>query len=288
MINNERVPISDELEVPDPDGLTSVVLRWRPEHRPRAVLQVLHGWCEHAGRYERLAAALAEDGFAVYADDHRGHGQTGLRSATLGDLGPRGAAGVLDAIRAVTGQARADYPDLPLFILGHSWGSFLLQGYLRQPPPGLAGAVLTGTTYRAPGTRRERADPNARFEPARTPYDWLSRDPAEVDRYVADPLCGFEITQATGARPGSLPDTDNSGVPRALPVLILNGSDDPVGGTAGGQQLAGHYRSLGLADVTFRAYPGARHELLNETNRDEVQADLRDWLGARLPPAAGA
>jgi alpha-beta hydrolase superfamily lysophospholipase len=143
--------------------------------------------------------------------------------------------------------------------------------------------VLTGTTWREPGTRRERADPNARFEPARTGYDWLSRDAAEVDRYVADPLCGFELMQA-GGRPAPLPDTDDRQVPRALPVLILNGTEDPVGGAAGGERLAGHYRSLGLADVTFRGYPGARHELLNETNRDEVLADLLRWLTARLPP----
>jgi alpha-beta hydrolase superfamily lysophospholipase len=287
MIKNDQVPTYDELEIPDPDGLTSVVLRWRPDGPPRAVVQVLHGWAEHARRYERLAAALTRAGFAVYADDHRGHGQSGLRSGTLGDLGPRGTDGVLDAIRAVTGQIRADYPDLPLFILGHSWGSFLLQAYLQRPPAGLAGALLTGTTWREPGVRRERADPNARFEPARTAYDWLSRDPAEVDLYVADPLCGFEMMRVTGARPAPPADAGDSGVPRALPVVILNGSDDPVGGDDGGERLAGHYRALGLADVTFRGYPGGRHELLNETNRDEVQADLLAWITEHLPPPAG-
>ena len=287
MIKNDRMRTCDELEVPDPDGLTSVVLRWVPDGRPRAVVQVLHGWAEHARRYQRPADVLAQAGLAVYADDHRGHGQTGLRAGALGDLGPRGTAGVLDAIRAVTARIQADCPGVPLFILGHSWGSFLLQAYLRQPPAGLAGALLTGTTWREPGVRRERADPNARFEPARTAYDWLSRDAAEVDRYVADPLCGFEIMRAAG-RPAPPADSGDGQVPAALPVLILNGSDDPVGGHEGGERLAGHYRSLGLADVTFRSYPGARHELLNETNRDEVQADLRDWLGAHLPPAAGA
>jgi alpha-beta hydrolase superfamily lysophospholipase len=285
MIKNAEMATYDELEVPDPDGLTSVVLRWTPAGPPRAVVQVLHGWAEHARRYDRPAAALAEAGLAVYADDHRGHGQSGLRADRLGDLGPRGADGVLDAIRAVTGRVQADHPGLPLFILGHSWGSFLLQAYLRQPPPGLAGALLTGTTWREPGVRRERADPNARFEPARTPYDWLSRDAAEVDRYVADPLCGFEIMQAAG-RPAPPADSGDGQVPPALPVLILNGSDDPVGGQEGGERLAGHYRSLGLADVTFRSYPGARHELLNETNRDEVLADLLGWIIARLPPVS--
>jgi alpha-beta hydrolase superfamily lysophospholipase len=275
----------DEFEVTDADGLTSVVLRWLPDGPPRAVVQVLHGWAEHARRYDRPARALARAGYAVYADDHRGHGQTGVRGDSLGDLGPSGMDGVLDAVRAVTARIQADFPGLPLFILGHSWGSFMLQAYLRRPPAGLSGAVLTGTTWREPGTQRARTDPNARFAPARTAYDWLSRDEAEVDLYVADPLCGFEIMQA-GARPGQPTDGDDALIPDGLPVLILNGSDDPVGGDEGGERLAGFYRSVGLSDVTFRGYPGARHELLNETNRDEVQAAILGWIAARLPADA--
>ena len=275
----------EEFEVTDPDGLTSVVLRWLPDGAPRAVVQVLHGWAEHARRYDRPAQAMTQAGYAVYADDHRGHGQSGVRGNTLGDLGPRGMDGVLDAVRAVTARIQADFPGLPLFILGHSWGSFMLQAYLRRPPGGLTGALLTGTTYRAPGTQRARTDPNARFAPARTAYDWLSRDEAEVDLYVADPLCGFEMMRA-GARPGQPTGGDDALIPRDLPVIILNGSDDPVGGDEGGQRLAEFYRSLGLGDVTFRGYPGARHEVLNETNRDEVQADILDWLTAHLPAAA--
>jgi alpha-beta hydrolase superfamily lysophospholipase len=275
----------DEFEVTDADGLTSVVLRWLPDGPPRAVVQVLHGWAEHARRYDRPAQALARAGYAVYADDHRGHGQTGVRGDSLGDLGPRGMDGVLDAVRAVTARIQADFPGLPLFILGHSWGSFMLQAYLRRPPAGLSGAVLTGTTWREPGAQRARTDPNARFAPARTAYDWLSRDEAEVDLYVADPLCGFEIMQA-GARPGQPTDGDDALIPDGLPVLILNGSDDPVGGDEGGERLAGFYRSVGLSDVTFRGYPGARHELLNETNRDEVLAGILGWIAAHLPADA--
>jgi alpha-beta hydrolase superfamily lysophospholipase len=124
---------------------------------------------------------------------------------------------------------------------------------------------------------------NDRFEPARTPYDWLTRDPAEVDAYVADPLCGFEVMQ------GRRPSTDDpkrghdTPIRPGLPVLVTNGADDPVGGAAAGEALAARYRDQGLADVTFRAYDGARHELLNETNRDEVHADLTTWLTARIP-----
>src|ERR1700721_953227 len=125
----------EELEVTDPDGLTSVVLRWAPDGPPRAAVQILHGWAEHARRYDRPARALAAAGYVVYADDHRGHGQSGVRGDSLGDLGPRGMEGVRAAVGAVPGRIEAEQPGLPLFILGHSWGSFILQAYLRSGPP---------------------------------------------------------------------------------------------------------------------------------------------------------
>jgi alpha-beta hydrolase superfamily lysophospholipase len=272
----------EEFTVEDPDGLTSVVYRWQPDARTRAAVHVLHGWGEHALRYERPAGALAAAGYVVYADDHRGHGQSGVRSETLGDLGPRGMDGVLDAVHAVTEFAASEQPSLPVFVLGHSWGSMMLQRYLRRWSDELAGALLTGTTYRDSSTPApaERRPLNAAFEPARTPYDWLTRDEAEVDRYIADPLCGFEIMRSRPAA-GTSPEAATSSPPRAaLPVLVFNGAADPIGGDTGGRALAEHYRSLGLADVTFRSYPGARHELFNETNRDEVVADVIEWLDA--------
>lgn len=271
---------ADELTVTDPDGVTSVVHRWRPDGPPRATLQILHGWAEHALRYDRVAQRLTAAGYTVYADDHRGHGQSGVRFDTLGDLGPRGMEGVLDAVHAVTERARAEEPGRPLFVLGHSWGSFMLQMYLARWGDEIDGALLTGATRRDPDAAG--APLNAPFEPARTPYDWLSRDEAEVDAYVADPLCGFEIMWTT---PGTaaMPENDESRIPTALPVLVFNGAEDPIGGEAGGRRLADHYRSLGLTDVMFRSYPGARHELFNETNRDEVVADVLAWLDAHAP-----
>jgi alpha-beta hydrolase superfamily lysophospholipase len=247
----------------------------------RAVLHVMHGWGEHALRYDRAAHGFNAAGIAVYADDHRGHGQSGLHNDTLGDLGPGGMEGVVEAVHAVTQRATRDHPGVPVFALGHSWGSMILHRFLQRWSDDLAGAVLTGTTYATvgltmPGTINER------FEPARTPYDWLTRDPAEVDAYVADPLCGFEMMQ--GRRPTT--DDPRRGTDAAirsdLPVLVTNGADDPVGGVAAGQALADHYRALGLTDVTFRGYDGARHELLNETNRDDVLADLVAWITARI------
>ena len=276
----------DELTVEDPDGLTTVVHRWLPP-RPRAVLHLLHGWGEHALRYDETARVFATAGYAVYADDHRGHGQTGVRSATLGDLGPRQGDGVLDAVHEVTLRAATLHPGLPVFVLGHSWGSMILQRYLRRWSHELAGALLTGTTYRDPSAPAPavRPSPNERFEPARTPYDWLTRDEVEVDRYIADPLCGFELMSSSpGARTTSLArgtEAPASPVSPHLPILILNGADDPVGGDAGGRDLADHYRSIGVEDVTFRSYPGARHELFNELERDGTRQDVLAWLDAR-------
>jgi alpha-beta hydrolase superfamily lysophospholipase len=245
----------------------------------------MHGWGEHALRYDRLARAMTAGGFAVYADDHRGHGQTGVRSGTLGDLGPRGADGVLDAVHAVTRHAASEQPGLPLFALGHSWGSFILQRYLRRWSEEIDGALLTGTTYRdaAAAASGARSPANAAFEPARTPYDWLSRDEAEVDLYIADPLCGFEVMRGspggTAARSTSAADATGERTVRSdLPIFIFNGAADPIGGDAGGSALAEHYRAQGVADVTFTSYPGGRHELFNEINRDEVTADVLEWL----------
>jgi alpha-beta hydrolase superfamily lysophospholipase len=271
----------ERLEVPDPDGLVSVAFRWLPTTEPpKAVLHVMHGWCEHAMRYDRPATAIAERaGIAVYADDHRGHGQTGIRNGTSGRLGPGGMEGVVEAVHAVSERARADHPGVPFFALGHSWGSMILGRYLERWSDELDGAMLTGTTYRAVG-RKMPADFNARFG-GRTPYDWLSRDEAEVDAYIADPLCGFDAMQD-----GIDADAPKRGTDRPirpdLPLYVFHGADDPVGGEEGAHLLAEHYRALGVTDVTEKAYPGARHELLNETCRDEVLADIIGWLTSRF------
>lgn len=278
---------ADQHLVEEPDGHLSVAFRWRPAAgTPRAALHILHGWGEHALRYDRFATHAASTGIVVTADDHRGHGQTGLQNGTLGDLGERGMDGVLDSVRAVIEWARQESRGLPFFVMGHSWGSFILQRYLRRWASELSGALLTGTTYRDPSAPPpERRSPNERFEPARTAYDWLSRDESEVDAYIADPLCGFEVMTSRPGGAGAADESDLAPIPPSLPVFVLNGADDPIGGDTGGVALADHYRSLGLEDVTFRGYPGARHELLNETNRDEVEADILAWIEAHIPPS---
>ena len=277
-----------ELTVTDPDGVPIVVFRWAPAGPPRAAVHVMHGLAEHALRYARLAAALNAAGYVVYVDDHRGHGQTGARTDTLGDLGRRGMEGVVDAVHAVTERVRADHPGLPVYALGHSWGSFILYRYMQRYGDDLDGALLTGTTHIAPGVER-LGSINEPFEPARTPYDWLSRDEAEVDAYIADPLCGFEsvpLRSSPSVVPGSTDSGDDSTIPRRLPVFVFVGGADPIGGAVGGQALADHLRALGLGDVTFRAYPDARHELFNETNRDEVTTDVLAWLDAHVEQIA--
>jgi alpha-beta hydrolase superfamily lysophospholipase len=271
--------IESEWSLVDADGIEVFGTRWAPE-APRAVVQIAHGWAEHRRRYGRLAIALCEAGYAVWADDHLGHGETGTRAGGLGDLGPRGMEGVVDAVHAVTRRIRDEEPGLPLCLLGHSWGSFIAQRFVRDWGREIDALVLTGTTRREPGAPRRRPDP---VEGAGR-YDWLSRDAAEVAAYEADPWCGFENLTVRPADPGRayLEEGSDDVIAATLPVLIMNGADDVVGGEAGGRRLADAYAAAGLVDVTLRAYAGGRHELFNETNRAEVTADLVAWLDAHL------
>ena len=266
--------------VVDPDGEKIFVYHWAPAGPARAAVHILHGMGEHSRRYDGVAAALTAAGYVAYADDHRASGRTGAEGAGLGQLGPRGMEGALDAVHAVTLGVAARHPQLPVFMLGHSWGSFLAQRVADRWGADLAGLLLSGSTLLTE-EYLSLEDPNARFAPAATPYDWLTRDPDEVQRYIADPWCGFEVAfEVTELL--HLAGAPASTVPPDLPVLVLNGSEDAVGGfRGGGAALAEAYRTLGLTDVTFLGYPGGRHELFNEINRDEVLADVVGWIDAR-------
>ena len=167
-------PAGTEWSLADVDGTRVFGTRWSPE-RPRAVVQIAHGWAEHRGRYARLAAALGAAGYAVWADDHLGHGETGANAGGLGDLGPRGMAGVVDAVHAVTRRIHDEERGLPLCLLGHSWGSFMAQRFVREWSGEIDALVLTGTTRREPGAGRQRAEPTA----GAGRYDWLTRDAAK-------------------------------------------------------------------------------------------------------------
>lgn len=263
----------------DPGGVRVHLYRWVPAGPPRALVHLAHGMGEHARRYDRVAAALTAAGYEVWADDHRASGRTGAEGAGLGDLGPGGMQGAVESLHAAVAHVAATRPGLAVHLVGHSWGSFLAQRIAERWGGELAGLVLSGSTLLA-GEYLSLGDPNERFQPAATPYDWLSRDPAEVRTYLDDPWCGFEVAFDIAELVHlAVPPADS--IPPDLPILVVNGSEDSVGGfNGGGAALADAYRELGVADVAYREYSGARHELFNETNRDEVLADLVAWLDA--------
>lgn len=325
------------------DGTPLFVRTWLPDApaRPTAVVQLVHGMAEHSARYERFATALTGAGYAVVADDHRGHGRT------IGPASPQGHTRDTEGYTAVLGDLDrvrdlidTTFPGLPVILMGHSWGSLLVRGWVARhgsdvapagttsplasvpagasapasgpryplaglivmgtaPDPGLTGTVglaLARAQARLHGPSRPSAllnrlgfaTSNKGIEPLRTESDWLSRDEAEVDAYIADPWCGFTCSA------GFFRDLSTAAllvnrraafeaVPADLPVLVVSGEADPVGAWGKGvRQVAEGLERAGVKDLTLRLYPGARHELLNETNRDEVTADLLAWIGQHL------
>lgn len=275
---------------PSSDGTEIHVYRWTGDGEAKAVVQIEHGMGEHAGRYRRLAEALTSTGYAVVADDHRGHGRTAGGPEGHGDLGAAGWQGLVDDIGRLSAMARRDHPDVPLIVLGHSMGSFALQQYLLDHSADLDGAVLTGTSAIDvigpgidPDAEVDLSAFNAPFE-SRTGYEWLSRDEAEVDAYVADEGCGFGLNPA-GVRgmldgvSAAADETRLAAIRHDLPILLMSGDADPLAGGGPLVQMVGdRYIGAGVHDVTVNLYPGARHEIFNETNRDEVTADLIAWL----------
>jgi alpha-beta hydrolase superfamily lysophospholipase len=274
---------------PSEDGAPITAYRWDPPGQPRAVVQITHGMGEHARRYEHVAQALNDAGYVVYAQDHRGHGASVISEP--GHLGDGGWPALVDDIGGLSARIRDSGPGLPLVLLGHSMGSFAVQQYLLRHSWEVDATVLTGTAVidlLEPALDLtgplDLAMFNAPFAPARTDYDWLSRDEAIVDAYVADPLCGFGIDSGStrqmfeGAR--ALADPDQLAQIRPdLPVYIAAGELDPVnGGLTLLTPLADRLKQAGLTDVTVVTYPDARHEILNETNRAEIIGALIGWL----------
>ena len=297
---------ASEFELRSDDGVALLARRWLPDDRPRAVVQIAHGLSEHSARYARLAGALNRAGYAVYANDHRGHGP-GAAAGDLGHFGDRGGwRRVVDDLWQMTRLVAAEQPDVPVFLLGHSLGSFLAQEFVAGHSEALAGTIWSGSNGKPPliahagrliaRVERQRLGRrafspvihalwfgafNKAFEPARTAFDWLSRDPREVDAYVADPLCGAPFTtqlavDVLDALPVVADPRRLASVRRDFPVYVFSGERDPVGTNIGG--LVDGLRAAGFTRVTARIYGDARHETLNETNRDEVTADLIAWL----------
>jgi alpha-beta hydrolase superfamily lysophospholipase len=291
------------------DGSRVRYRRWLPDGNLRATVQLVHGASEHSGRYGRLAAALTGRGFGVWAMDLRGHGRT-AESTGIGRFGGGlGVDTILDDVQALHLVIADAHPGTPRFLLGHSMGSVIALASAERDGGDLAGLVLSGPIGVAPhladtvtaleeavaaGAADHALDAlgpfNERFEPARTRSDWLSRDDAEVDAYIADPLSGDDVPLTVAYAAGvfalavraATPDAV-AALPDGLPTLLLSGELDPVGGKDAVQAtaLAQLFTERGLP-VEQHVYPDARHEVFNETNRDEVVDDLLAWLEARL------
>jgi len=280
---------------PSADGLAIFSYKWTGGGDPIGSVQIAHGMGEHAGRYARLAEALTNAGWAVYANDHRGHGHTALTPVVgpggLGDFGAGAWDGLVDDLGRLNAHIASELPGRPHILLAHSMGSFAAQQYILDHSADIDGLVLSGTTAvdlaAAAIDTENGADLtglNAPFEPGRTPFDWLSRDDAEVDLYMDDPLCGFGIdAPAAAAMVAGAPRLGEvevlGGIRSDLPIYLVAGSADPLNmGLALVELVEQRYRDAGITDITTDFLEGARHEVFNETNRDEITAHLLTWL----------
>jgi alpha-beta hydrolase superfamily lysophospholipase len=295
-----------------PEGIQVFVRKWAPTtSQPKAIVLIAHGAAEHSQRYERLARFLNTCGYASYAPDHRGHGMTAGSLDRAGQAGPDGWNGMVRDLKQLADLIQSENPGAPVFLLGHSMGSFLAQRYIQLWGESLKGAILSGSSgmiegleqllpmveAAAQGTAANQpsaifgqmfAGFNQPFAPGRTGFEWLSCDETEVQKYVDDPRCGFPFSnQLTydflkGLAEIWQPDNE-ARIPTDLPILIFSGELDPVGGnTASVNELVRRYRQFGLRDLQVKFYPGARHETLNEINRDQVQQDMSDWIDKHL------
>lgn len=273
----------------DANGVTIHYYVWKAS-KPRAVLQLAHGLGEYASRYETLAQFLAAAGISVYANDHRGHGETGLEQngrdyTKLGKPGPGGLRAEVADLHQFTGIIAAENPGIPLAFLGHSWGSLLGQMLINQHAADFDAVVFTGTAFRVPG-QMNAGQLNARHKHlGTTGYEWLSRDPAVSQAFLDDKLTFYADTLKLfglidGLRLFGQPAMP---LPKDVPVLIMIGSEDPLGGEVSVRKLADALVRRGeLTDVEVVVYTGARHEVFNETNQEEVRSDLLAWLESRL------
>jgi alpha-beta hydrolase superfamily lysophospholipase len=302
---------SDTFTYKTDDGTNVFVYRWLPEKgKPKAAVQIAHGMAEHAARYERFAKELVKEGYAVYASDHRGHKMTAGNLENVGFFAKEnGWRLVVEDIHQLTGIIKKENPGVPLFLFGHSMGSMLGRNYIFLYGKDIDGVIISGTSA-DPGllgkigliiAKREKrkkgekfrselltklsfGEFNKPFKPNRTDFDWLSRDDAEVDKYVDDPYCGnvfttsFFVDLIDGVN--VIHDKKNiAKTPKDLPMFIFSGDKDPVGKNGKGIRAVHKlYEKAGLKDLKLKLYPDARHEMLNETNRDEVFKDIIQWL----------
>jgi alpha-beta hydrolase superfamily lysophospholipase len=314
MIIDQGTPQPLNFKFKGVDGTVLHCHQWLPEGEITAIIQIAHGMAEHGARYARLATALNAHGIGVYANDHRGHGLSIPAGQVPGHMADdNGWNKAVDDLDLLNTEIVQRHPDTPIILLGHSMGSFLTQSYIREYGHNIAGAVLSATNG-PPGalgkigqllTRLEKLrlgaeghSPvmagmtfkafNKAFKPNRTESDWLSRDEAEVDKYLVDPLCGFECSVATwigmlDALTVLASDRALQAMDKSLPIYVISGSEDPVGEKGKGVgRLLKAYQKHCFSNITAKFYPGGRHEIFNETNRQEVTDDLLAWLKSIL------
>ena len=299
------------------DGRSSIhYYVWEPEGEPVAILQIVHGMAEHLLRYEPFAEYLNRFGILVCGHDHIGHG----RSADQKDWGYFGEENgwkiMVQDVEQLHGIMKVRYMDTPYFLMGHSMGSFIARAWLAMYGNGIDGAIIMGTAGKNPALGAARSivkvirktkgsrhlskmitnlafgSYNKMIKPERTPYDWLTRDEAIVDRYIEDPACGFTFTAAGYADLFNLigyisTDQWYNLVPKDLPILLVSGDEDPVGAYgAGPAEVAEGLEEAGCTDVSLILYEGMRHEILNEIGRETVMEDLKRFILGEEAPAA--
>ncbi len=292
------------------NGVTDIhYIACHPTGAVKGVVQLTHGMCEHIARYQEWIDFLAKNGYAVYGHDHLGHGRSVSDESELGFFGEQsGCHYLVEDLHTVTEKIRETYPTQPIFLLGHSMGSFVSRLYLARYGNEVQGVLLSGTCGKIPlskmglslvrlwiNTKGKRyrsktlkkmifGDYNKRLSSPRTPNDWLSRDPAAVDAFNRDPLSGFIFTNVAFRDLLTMIERISADrwfeeIPKNVPILLFSGEMDPVGNYgAGVRKLHRRLLDAGVDEVRIRIYPEGRHEMLRELNRDEVYQDILSWL----------
>jgi alpha-beta hydrolase superfamily lysophospholipase len=275
----------------DDFGVEIMFYEW-PVANPKAIIQIAHGLGEHARRYDHMAAVLNRAGFSVYADDHRGHGQTGVKQLEnkqikkLGNLGPGGMDATYKQVADFSKLIKTENPGKKLILLGHSWGSFIAQKVINNSSDFYGAVVLSGSALTMPGYLAT-GDFNKVWKklPGSTGYEWLSRDVDIQKKFVADPLTFLAAAMQVFGVSNSLKlfGTPSKQVKSDLPILVQVGQADPIGGEYSNKALVKAYRkNAGTNDIELFVYHDARHEIYNELNKDQIIQDLIDWINIRI------
>lgn len=308
--------MKDEFYFPSKDGNTEIhAIEWKPEGEVIGVVQLCHGMVEYVDRYDEFAQYLCERGFYVVGNDHLGHGKSVQSKSEYGFFHAKyGNTCVLSDLHTLRMRTAKKYPGVPYFILGHSMGSILLRQYIQMHGSGLAGALIIGVVQEQPEIvlyggralcrvialvkgwhyRSKLVDKmvtgsfNDAFKPTRTRADWVTSDEERLQAYLDDPLCSFVFTvnayyHMLGGMLRMQKKENVFMIPKTLPILFAAGMEDPCGGFGKGvRKEYERYKAAGIRDVTLKLYPNDRHELLNETDREQVTEDFYEWIQSKM------